>query len=212
MTLPNKREETILAAEDGNTLSKTMLPVPGGLLGILTPSNLSPSLRATLDEEVGKGLTTVTATVELADPQHPGTMSEFNLANEEGIALRLPLKIKLGNPFLGNDCYIGTSTDPLLLSMTSGTMSPPPPNKPITGTSGSASLLDEGGIAVLAGDSLVDNAFTAPSATGCGTASSALIDTAIDTQLGLPSPAGRNTAILDNRLVLATAVAVLKSE
>jgi hypothetical protein len=73
-------------------------------------------------------------------------------------------------------------------------------------------LLDESEIAVLNDDSLVDNAFTTPQATGCGTASSALIDTAIDTQLGLPSPAGRNTAILKGRLVVATVGAVLGSE
>jgi hypothetical protein len=212
MTEPNKREETILAAEDGNTLSKATLPVPGGLLGIISPAGLPESQRVILDGNIDKSLTAVTATVELADPQHPGTLSEYSLLAEEGIALRLPLKIKLSNPFLGNNCYIGTPTDPIVLSMTSGTSSPPSPNKPIAGTSGTASLVDEAQIAILSGGALVDNAFSVPVATGCGGASSALIDTAINTQLGLPSPAGHNTAVLDNTLAEATITPVLGSE
>jgi hypothetical protein len=92
--------------------------------------------------------------------------------------------------------------------MTTGGTSPPPPNEPITGTSGVGNLLEEGQIAILGGNSLVDNAFTAPASSGCGGVSSALVDTAIDAQLGLPSPAGHNTAILDGKLIIATAEAV----
>jgi hypothetical protein len=212
MTEPSKREETILAAEDGNTLSKATLPVPGGLLGIISPAGLPESLRVALDGNVDKGLTAVTATVESADPSSPGTMSEFYLLAEEETALRLALKIKLSNPFLGSDCYIGTSADPIVFSMTSGTTSPPSPNKPITGASGTSHLLDNAEIAILSGGRFVDNAFSAPVATGCGGASSALVDTAIDAQLGLPSPAGYNTVVLGNTLVVATIWSVLRSE
>jgi hypothetical protein len=212
MTEPNKREEGMIAAEDGNTLSKAALTVPGGLLGLIAPSSLPQALRTTFDENVEKGLTTVTATVELADPRSPGTISEYNLLSEEGIALGMALRVKLSNPFLGNACFIGTSANPILLSMTTGSTRPPSPNKPIAGLSGTASLLEGAEIAVLGGDSIVDNEFAAPAASGCGGASSALIDTAIDTQLGLPSPAGQNTAILNGRLMLATAAAVKAHE
>jgi hypothetical protein len=212
MSQPTKRVETIIPAEDGNTMSKTTLPVPGGLLGLIAPTSLPSVLRATFEDDIDKGLTGVTSTVELANPTNPGTISEYDLANEEGTALRIPLRVKLSNPFLGSTCYIGTPTNPLVLSMTTGTTSPPPPNKPLTGTSGSGEFSEESLIATITGDSLVDNAFSAPAATGCGGTSGALIDTAIDTAIGLPSPEGHNTAILDGHLTLATAEAVREHE
>jgi hypothetical protein len=212
MSEATKRVETIFPAEDGDTMSKTVLPVPGGLLGLIVPASLPASLRAVFDADVNKGLTGVTSTVELANPTSPGTINAFNLGVEEGIAMQIPLRVKFSNPFLGNTCYVGTPANPLVLSMTTGATSPPAPNKPITGTGGSAEFLEESLIAFITGDSLVDNAFSAPAATGCGGTSSTLIDTAIDTEIGLPAPSGHNTAILNGTVALATAEAVRKHE
>ena len=45
---------------------------------------------------------------------------------------------------------------------------PPAPNKPITGSTGVAEFLEEGSILALKGAKLVDNKWSAPGATGCG--------------------------------------------
>jgi hypothetical protein len=210
MTSPNPetREGMILPAEDGKTLSSTGLSVPGGLLGILDTRYLPGSLRGALDETIDDGITAVTLTAQLAQPANPGEISEYNLLIEKRIALRLPLKVKLGNPFLGENCYIGSSASPIMLNLTTGSTNPPSPEEPIHGSSGELNLFEEAEIAVLTGTSLVDNTFTAPSANGCGGSSSTVVDAAIDAQLGLPSPAGENTAILTGNIDVAGVVAV----
>jgi len=45
------------------------------------------------------------------------------------------LEVRLENPFLGNSCYIGSNAHPVVIEFTSGTTSPPAPNKPINGKS-----------------------------------------------------------------------------
>jgi len=127
----------LVAASDGNTLSKTALPVPGGLLGI----------------ELLGNFTEVTATAELA-----GT-------GMIGSTVSLPLKVKLDNLALGGNCHIGSEAEPLSLNLVYGTTNPPPPNKPITG-SAKVTSKDNAAIKVITG-TLVDNAFAAPGATGC---------------------------------------------
>ena len=46
----------------------------------------------------------------------------------------------------------------------------------------------------------MDNAFSAPEATGCGAPFSALVDKLVDATFGVPAPAGENTAILTGKL------------
>jgi hypothetical protein len=205
---PETLEEAIFGAEDGMTISRTALSVPGGLSGIIATGYLPASLREGFDAYVSKGVTGVTLTAELAQPANPGVMSKNNLLVEEETAMRVGLKVKLSNPFLGNDCYIGSSSDPIMLNMTTGNTSPPPPNKPVRGTSGRLVLSEVAEIATLTGTSLVDNTFAVPAATGCGGTSSALVDAALDGALGLPSPAGHNTAILTGKLTGASVPAV----
>src|SRR4029077_13313721 len=60
-------EETglkVVGAEDGNTLSKTPQPVPGGLLGVVAPEALPKWLQAILNKLISEGLGEVTATTE----------------------------------------------------------------------------------------------------------------------------------------------------
>jgi hypothetical protein len=63
---------------------------------------------------------------------------------------------------------------------------------------------------VLKGTSLVDNAWSAPTATGCGGILSFLVNPIINSQLG-STAAGHNTAILTGTLNLASAFAVKKN-
>jgi hypothetical protein len=216
-------------AEDGNTLSKTPQKVPGGLLGIkceeIKGEGYAEKAARKLCEEVVKSkLNTVNATTELALPAPPASLSSIFLSEASlenpilyedfGIpALGLPVKVKLENPLLGNECYIGSSTEPIVLKLTTGTTKPPPPNAPITGKIGEFSSRAEGGILVIKNNSLVDNVFGVPAAKGCGgKAFEALLDPIVNAKLGLPSPAGNNTAILKGTLEQAGAEAAKESE
>ncbi len=203
------RISTFFGATNGETLSKTPQPVPGGLAGLVKCPEIENAIeRAACELAFENGLTGVNATLELARPASEIEISEFNVSAEEGLGLKLPVKFHLENPLLGSSCYVGSSSSPIIWNLTTGTTSPPEPNTPITGTAGTASLEDEGLIAKLTEASLVDNAWSAPGASGCGGALAFALDPVIDTQLGVPAAAGENTAILDNDIAIATAEAV----
>lgn len=113
--------------------------------------------------------------------------------------VHLPLKVQLHNVLLNNNCYIGANNDPVDLNLTTGTTSPPPPNQPITGASGSGEI--DGSIFRITGAQLVDNAFRAPAARNCDLLSLNLLITGlVNLQSGLPSPAGTNEAIQNTNL------------
>jgi hypothetical protein len=213
-TIPNEEtgELTFVAAEDGNTLSKTALTVPGGLFGIKAPESWSKEMKERFEKFINEGFTGVTETAELAKPASAIKLNTSNLVFEEGVALQLPLKIKLDNVFLGSKCYVGSESNPVILNLTTGTTSPPEPNKPIKGSAGALEILEEGALLRLIGGSLVDNAFAAPEATGCGGSFSKLVDPFVDALFGVPAAAGHNTAILTGKLEQAYAPAVKASE
>ena len=101
----------------------------------------------------------------------------IGLTNEDGI---LPL---------GPTCSIGTTSNPIDINvLTTGTTSPPLPNTAISGSpySTSGSVL------------LVNNSFSVPGASGCPPIlfDPNGINTQINTNLGLPSPSGNNTAVI----------------
>jgi len=205
-------ELEFLAAENGETLSKTPLYVPGGLFNSKPPESWSKEAKEKYEEMINKGLTGVTETTELAAPASAVKLSVSNLISEEGIALQLPVKIKLSNFLLGSKCYIGSEAHPIVLKLTTGTTSPPEPNKPIRGTAGKLEILEGGALVILNGGSLVDNSFAAPEASGCGGSLEKLVDPLVDSLLSLPSAAGHNTAILNGKLEEAAAAAVKASE
>jgi hypothetical protein len=197
-------------ATNGVTLSKAAQPVPGGLAGIINCKEISDFfLRISCEVTFENGVTGLNSTLELAKPATSIRISENNLAAEEGIALELPVRVHLENPFLGSGCYVGSEKSPLLWKLTAGTTAPPPPNTPIKGAGGEGEFLEEGRILRLKGNKLVDNAWSAPGATGCGGFLVELIlDPIINSASGLPAAAGRNTAILNNTLYIAAAVTV----
>jgi len=205
-------ELTFVAAENGETLSKTPLNVPGGLFGIKPPEYLNKEQKEKFEEMINKGVTGVTETTELAKPASAIKLNTDNLIFEEGVALQLPVKVKLSNVFLGSSCYVGSESSPIILNLTTGTTSPPEPNKPIKGSKGELKIEEGGALVVLNGGSLVDNAFSAPEATGCGAPFSALVDKLVDSVFGVPAAAGHNTAILTGKLEEAVAAAVKASE
>ncbi len=198
------------AATNGVTLSKTPQPVPGGLGGIINCKEIKDFfLRLACEAVFENGLTGLYATLELARPATEIVVSENNLAAEEGVALKMPVKTRLENPFLGSGCYVGSTGSPLTWNLTTGTTAPPAPNKPISGKAGFIEFLEEGSIAVSKEAVLVDNAWSAPGASGCGGFPAELIlNPIINAASGLPAAAGKNTAILKNTLNIAAAAAV----
>ncbi|HTR89361.1 MAG TPA: hypothetical protein VMG62_04530, partial [Solirubrobacteraceae bacterium] len=176
--------EELVGASDGETLSRTPLTVPGGLVGV---------------EGVGGE---VTATTELAGPV---LVNEVSLSTGEGAAVTLPIVVRLENPALGNGCYIGSEGEPIVLRLTTGRTSPPPPNTPISGSRGTLEINEAQSIFTLSGNSLVDNSFAAPGVNGCGEGLAAVLDPVVDLSAGLPSAGGNNTAILNGTVRETTA-------
>jgi hypothetical protein len=197
-------------ASNGITLSKAPQNVPGGLLGIV-PDASSPALvKALIKFFLENSLTGVNSTLELAKPASEIRVSENNLAAETGVALKMPVQVHLENPFLGKNCFVGSSASPIIWELTTGTTSPPAPNTSIKGQAGFIEFLEEGRIAETKSAKLVDNAWSAPKATGCGGILSFLVTPIINAQLG-STTAGHNTAILNNTLFIGSAAAVRKN-
>jgi len=196
----------IVPAADGNTLSKTPQTVPGGLFKIVAPESWPGWLQSIFNGFVNKGLTGVTATTELVGTAR---LNAGAALIGSGTALELPVRVHLENPFLGSKCYVGSASKPVTVDLTTGTTSPPPPNEPITGSPGEVEF---GAVLRINNNSLVNNSFAAPTAEGCGGIFSFLVDPAVDAEIGLPSAAGHNTAILNGSQEIASAEAVRASE
>jgi hypothetical protein len=212
--------ETFVGALDGETISRTPQPVPGGLPGLIgceeitgrgRPQRALRSIcRAVLQDP---RLTALTATTELARPAGEIAIDTSNEVNGKGTALSLPLRIHLENPLLGRECYVGTGAEPVTVNLTSGTTNPPEPNKPISGEVGDVTTQDAFNFFEITGNTLVDNTFAVPPATSCGAGFlSSILNPLIDTRLGLPSPAGYNTLIQNNTVKEATTTSVIESE
>jgi len=200
---------TFVAPTDGLVLSKAAQPVPGGLLGVTAPSWWPQILKDLFNETINNGFTGVTATVELAGSASAVKANFVNALNGEGTAFGLPVKVKLDNPFLGSSCYIGSNSNPLKLNLTTGTTSPPLPNKPISGFPGEGGTDPAERFIYLKKNRLVDNSFSAPGASGCGGfLFSWAVDPLVDSILGTPSPAGTNTVILEGTTYVGVAAAL----
>ena len=153
--------------------------VPGGVLGIELPISLN----------------LVTATAELAGPA-----SSIQLEPGQ-LNISMPIKLHLSNPLIGSSCYIGSNSSPVRMNLITGTTSPPPPNRPISGHLGEFSFVPPN-IGVIRGNLDVDNSFAIPGASGCGLLG--ILNPLINLKLGLPSSAGRNATSIANDLAIET--------
>jgi len=182
-------------ASPAGGLTKVKQKVPGGVIGL---TGLTWLL-----EFLGSEALTLYATTELAgQPKH---------VLEPPISL--PIRVHLENAVLGNNCYVGSFTNPIQLQLTDGTTSPPPPNKPISGKSFEPPFEKEGAeIAFFNNGELVDNSFAAPGASGCVLTLFGFIPISINglvnSQSGLPAAAGTNETrqVTDLELALPSSV------
>jgi hypothetical protein len=166
----------LVGALDGETLTKVGQALPGGLFG------------RPLD-----------AVTELAAPASSILVSGLS---GEGLALTLPIKVRLVNPLLGAECSIGSNAHPIELNMTTET------SGPLTGNPGETTSIERGKILVMSGVSMVSSGFSVPKAGGCG---SAVVDEAVDAKLGLPLSKS-TAAAFDMTVELANASAVESAE
>jgi hypothetical protein len=116
--------------------------------------------------------------------------------NSENVTL--PIKVHLENPILGKSCYVGSNSNPIVLNLTTGTTSPPPPNEPITGQAPEFTF--DSILKILHGDNgiFVDNSFAAPGANGCTLNLGIIpvpINSVVNLASGLPAAAGTNETI-----------------
>ncbi len=209
-----ENEETgalkFVGAANGVTISHSPQTVPGGLAGLINCKEIKEFFeRVACELFFENSFTGATETTELAAPASSIGLNEANLLSETGTALELPVKVHLENPFLGSSCYLGSNAHPIVIAFTTGTTAPPLPNKPIKGKLGTISVVGGGQILKISNNSLVNNSFAAPGATGCGGfLVELLLDPIINAKLGLPAAAGNNTAILSGTLEQAGAEAV----
>lgn len=204
-------KQQFIEATAGKTLSVAPQPIPGGLREVVAPGVLPKILRERFDELIARGEAAVTATTGLVTPARAIEVSTQNLIEAKGIGLALPVKVKLSSPFLGASCYIGSTAHPIVISLTTGTTRHSSSHGPAAGKPGHAKFKDDYNLVTLSEDTLVSDSFPAPRVTGCGGALSALVDPALDAELGLPVAAGHNEAIMNGTIKNANAPAVRKA-
>jgi hypothetical protein len=196
-------------AENGETLSKSVQPVPGGLTGIVAPTWWPGFIQTWFNNLINEGFTGVTATVELAGPTKGLTNIELNtthLLEQKGTALGLPSKIHLQNAILGSSCYIGSATEPVPLKFTTGT------SGSLTGSAGPLTPNAEFTLLTFTGGKFVDGTFAAPGTNGCGGIFSFLVNPLVESILGVPAKSGVNSAYLEGVLEAGEAASVRESE
>jgi hypothetical protein len=200
----------LLPALNGESLSKTELNVPGGLLDLINCEEIKgegffeKGERATCKFFFESGGTAVGATTELVANEHnPALLSTRALFSESGTAITLPVRIHLSNALLGSSCYVGSESNPVELHLSTA---------PPKGKVGEFATEGEGGIVSLVDVSLADTKFTVPTAEGCGGFFSFLIDPVVDAKLGLPSKEGNNVAVLSGSQSITPVEEVLNHE
>lgn len=183
----------------GGAVVAAPVQIPGGLIGLMCPSNV-PVITQLCDSITSISLNEVTATLEPA-----GNTSGLNLngAISKGHPIiTIPVKIQLSNPILGDSCFIGSDSDPVVLTI-ENSVAPPdgtntrfgPDGVPVTG-----GLFQH---TTSSGGTQVDSTFAVPGVNGCGGLLSPLVDPAVDLRAGLPATTGNSLTLNDPVLGVA---------
>lgn len=129
-------------------------------------------------------------TAVYAKPEYAGV---FDQPTGLGFPIKLGLQIRLTNPFLGGACLIGSSTNPIVLNLTTGTTAPPAPTPPITGKTPTIIQRDP---FVIRSATHVDNTFAVPGAKGCAL-NVGLVNHIVNGQAGVPAAAGQSQMVFN---------------
>jgi hypothetical protein len=204
--------EPYVAPTGVQPLTSTPEAVPGELLAHITadeqeeldwPEGLKSEYAETQKHQK-KRLKKVSETVELDGT--PATDRSL-LQSGEGPGLSLPVLVAYESEWLsslGDACTLGSSDEPITLSLTSGASTSALQEVTIDGSPGQVEALHDGEETILADSVLVDNTFAVPAAVCAGPYSEAVAAT-LDRQFGVPSPAGSSAAELQETLYTATA-------
>jgi hypothetical protein len=168
----------IFASPEGG-LTPVKEEVPGGIVGLTGLTWLA--------EVLGIEALKLYAVTELVGQPNVSFREE---------AVSLPIKVHLVNATLGENCYVGSASDPIQLHVITGTTNPPLPNEPITGKIPTFSFTESPEILYFKEGVFVDNSFSAPGASGCVLTLLGFLPISLDglvnEQSGLPAPAGTN--------------------
>ncbi|MFJ9036052.1 hypothetical protein ACIRF8_05630 [Streptomyces sp. NPDC102406] len=183
---------TVVAPSDG-ALVADPANLPGGLLGLMCPSDI-PVVSAVCGKITDASLNRVVATVESV-----GTPSDFQLlagVSEGQPIISIPVRIHLQNPLIGGNCYIGTKSAPVVLR----------PQNAAAPAIGADSAASDGtpdpagpfGRLALTGATQQDLTFAAPGASGCGPLGLGAFNWAVNLKSGLPAASGSNRLTLNS--------------
>jgi hypothetical protein len=129
-------------------------------------------------------------TFELAgSPSDPLALIQLLSSGQIPITLRVPLKIHIGGPQLGPDCYIGSDAAPIVAAPQ--IVSPPLGFSVARDPNGYLTL-----VAQISDFDIEDGTFAIPGAEGCG--QNGALDQTVDEIAGLPAPAGSSRLLLSD--------------
>jgi hypothetical protein len=200
------------AVNGGETLEAPELPVEGGLKVITQQiqeaTNWPAALRQSYSAAVKNHEGQVFVKIELAGTELfevPGSLDTENIIFEEGVAFRLPLKVKVTGPWLnslGGTCLLGSDAHPIMQHLTTegaGRAGEIAFNKPFTNTA-------------IIGSQLVDVGWhieEASGATGCGgPENEEFLDAALNRALEVQNPVRRGITELTGSLFDGAAPAI----
>lgn len=184
----------------GGALLADPAQLPGGLLGLMCPSDI-PLVGDICAQLTDNDLNRVTAVVESV-----GTPTDFTLlagVSQGQPILSLPVRIRLENPFLGDHCYIGSASAPIVLRPQNATV----PGVRTSRFAGDGTADPAGPLNRLSATGAVqrDVAFAVPGASGCGPFGA--LDWAVNLKSGLPAVSGVNAIELTDPVIDVAAFA-----
>lgn len=188
---------TTAVAPSGGAIVADPVNVPGGLLGLMCPTNVI-AVSALCDEITNSTLNAVTATIVPAG--QPSALSLGAGFSKDKPIITVPVMIQLSNPILGSSCFIGSDSDPIVLTPENSV----PPSHSGAGFFDPDGTPDSSGVLVsetLSGGTMVDDSFSVPGASGCGPLG--IADPVLDLKEGLPASSGNSITLDDPTLNLA---------